>query len=163
MKMICNKVKECLKPICIGHNKPHEEKPICRVECWVSGNCAHCIPVDSKEPEMMICDLKCEKCHEPPHNIPHVCIAGTHRCVDGHCIPIPVGSKEPETGLLTDYEAAQFTKSEIVHYGDTPVDEQHWDIEGILKAQSAKTAALYQAELAKLREELEALKKQFGK
>ena len=52
---------------------------------------------------------------------------------------LPQGDSE---GLLTPEEQRPFVKARIVGYGDIEVTEEHWDIDGLLKAQRDLTLSL---------------------
>ena len=55
--------------------------------------------------------------------------------------------------LLTDKEVKPFTQSAFVEYGNSgKIEEEHWDIGGLLKAQRDLTASSKDAEIEKLKD-----------
>lgn len=60
--------------------------------------------------------------------------------------------------LLTPEEQKPFLQSARVGYGDIEVDEEHWDIDGLLKAQHAKSLKLKMDEEEELQQEQQELR-----
>ncbi len=61
---------------------------------------------------------------------------------------------ENECRLLTSEEIKPFCKRSRERYGDIDIIEDHWDIDGLLKAQDVKTASIKDAECREAKNKL---------